>query len=157
MGDLEERKRSQRLEQAIRNAITRLKEHDHALADGVCVVPKRGVCIVLEDLEKALLEDFAEEKAPREEEEDNVAYSFAGVELEVECSLCGGQGVVPSEIWCEWTDNWLAGERNILMPEDIEFLLAAEEHVACPLCHGKRRAITANGAKLIEFIERWVR
>jgi len=42
MGDLEERKRVQRLEQAIRNAITRLNEHDHALADGVCVVPKRG-------------------------------------------------------------------------------------------------------------------
>ena len=29
MGDLEERKRSQRLEQAIRNTITRLKEHGH--------------------------------------------------------------------------------------------------------------------------------
>jgi len=57
------------------------------------------------------LEDFAEEKAPREEEEDNVAYSFAGVELEVECSLCGGQGVVPSEAWSKWTKQWLDGEK----------------------------------------------
>ena len=153
MGDLEERKRSQRLEQAIRNAITRLKEHGHQVQwanpnDRACVVSKSELCLVLEDLERALLEDFADEKAPREE--DKATYSFAGVELEVECSLCNGTGAVLSEIWCEWTDNWLAGERNIPMPED-------EEHVECPLCHGKRRAITANGAKLIEFIERWVR
>lgn len=150
MGDLEERKRVQRLEQAIRNAITRLNEHDHALADGVCVVPKRGVCIVLEDLEKALLEDFAEEKAPREEEEDNVAYSFAGVELEVECSLCGGQGVVPSEAWSKWTKQWLDAEKLDPIPNEANV-------VWCPLCRGKRRAITDSGAKLIEFIERWVR
>ena len=113
MGDLEERKRSQRLEQAIRNAITRLKEHGHQVQwanpnDRACVVSKSELCLVLEDLEKALLEDFADEKAPREEAK--VTYSFAGVELEVECSLCGGQGVVPSEAWSKWTKQWLDGK-----------------------------------------------
>lgn len=125
--------------------LIRPERRDH-MVDFVCMdsaahIPRTTISrlqVALEEARRAV-EAWGKEKG--------YSYSFAGVLLEVECHLCKGVGVVLSEVWNEWTDKWLAGERSTPMPK-------GEEHVECPLCNGKGRAVSAEGAKLVEFMAR---